>query len=241
MTLAVLAVPVLVTIAPRTAQADEPTAAPVAAPTVAPAPATAPAGPAAAPATTVVQLDADDQRATIERRIGTQSPSGLPLLETGIVSVGQWEHACVAPCTVKLDPRYAYRVAGDGLVPTDSFVLPPQRRWRARRCEDGLVDGPRRRRRSRRAPASLAIAAGGLALIATPILASEDVGSEGFRTGVLAGGVGAVSVGVVAVGDRHVLVVHQRVDGAPADRIALNRTTTGNFSLHPRIFAGVFP
>jgi hypothetical protein len=46
----------------------------------------------------------------------------------------------------------------------------------------------------------LAIGAGALALIATPILASEDVGSEGFRTGVLAGGVGAVSLGAIALG-----------------------------------------
>ena len=45
-----------------------------------------------------------------------------------------------------------------------------------------------------------AIAAGGLALIATPILHSEDIGSEGFRTGVLAGGIGAVSIGAIAVG-----------------------------------------
>ena len=199
MTMAALAVPILVTIAPRTAQADEAPAASAAAPTVAPAAAAAPAtAPVAAPVTAVVQLDADDQRATIERRVGTASPSGMPLLETGLFSVGQWEHACVAPCTLKLDTRYAYRVAGDGLVPTDSFSI-PQSADRVR------VDAKMGSSTGRVAGALttgaglLAIAAGGLALIATPILASEDVGSQGFRTGVLAGGVSAVSVGVVAV------------------------------------------
>jgi hypothetical protein len=179
MTLTVLAVPVLVAIAPGTAHADEPAA--------------------AAAATAVVQLDADDSRATIERRVGTQSPSGLPLLETGILSVGQWEHACVSPCTLALDTRYAYRVAGDGLVPTDSFALPRS---------DGRVrvDAKMGSSTGRVAGALttgagvLAIAAGGLALVATPILHSEDVGSEGFRTGVLVGGVGALSVGLLAVG-----------------------------------------
>ena len=44
----------------------------------------------------------------------------------------------------------------------------------------------------------LALAAGAAALIATPILESEDVGSKGFRSGVLAGGIGALSVGAIA-------------------------------------------
>jgi hypothetical protein len=205
MTLAALAVPVLVTIVPRTAQADEPPVATGATPATpapaAPATATVPpaTAPVTAPATAVVQLDADDNRATIERRVGTQSPSGMPLFETGLFSVGQWEHACVAPCTLKLDTRYAYRVAGDGLVPTDSFSI-PQSADRVR------VDAKMGSSTGRVAGALttgagiLAIAAGGLALIATPILASEDVGSQGFRTGVLAGGVTAVSVGVIAVG-----------------------------------------
>jgi hypothetical protein len=177
MTSAVLAVPLLVAFVPRTARADEPAAAPA----------------------TVVQLDADDSRATIERRVGTQSPSGMPLLETGLFSVGQWEHACVSPCTLKLDTRYAYRVAGDGLVPTDSFAIPQS----ANRVRVDARMGSSTRRVAgvvTTGAGVLAIAAGGLALIATPILHSEDVGSEGFRTGVLAGGIGAVSVGLLAVG-----------------------------------------
>lgn len=195
MTLTALAVPLLVALTPRAAHADEPAAAP--APPAAAAPVGMPAGPA--PASAVVQLDADDGRASLERRVGTQSPSGLPLLETGFFSVGQWQHACVAPCTLALDTRYAYRVAGDGLVPTDSFSLPrtgDKVRVDARmgsstgRVAGALVTGG----------GLLAIAAGTVALVATPILHSEDVGSEGFRTGVLAGGIGAVSVGVIAVG-----------------------------------------
>jgi hypothetical protein len=184
MTVTAFAVPVLVAIAPGTAHADEPALAPA---------------PAPAPAAAVVQLDADDTRATIERRVGTQSPSGLPLLETGFFSVGQWQQQCVAPCTLALDTRYSYRVAGDGLVPTDSFSLPSS-------GERVRVDAKMGSSTGRVAGALatggglLAIAVGTAALIATPILHSEDVGSEGFRTGVLAGGIGAVSIGVIAVG-----------------------------------------
>jgi hypothetical protein len=211
-TLAVVAVPVLVALMPRTAHADEAQpgarsaegehaggekknepakAAPAPDSSTAPVPAPAPAA--------VVQLEADDNRATIERRVGTQTPTGLPLLETGIVSVGQWEQACVAPCTMKLDTRYSYRVAGDGLVPTDSFSLP-------RSGDHVRVDAKMGSSTGRAlgivatVGGALAVAAGGAALIATPILKSEDVGSEGFRTAVLAGGVSALSLGVVAVG-----------------------------------------
>jgi hypothetical protein len=193
MTLAVLAVPVLVTLAPRTAQADEGLAAPVAAPAVVGPP------PAQSGSATVVELAADDGRATIERRVGTMSPSGLPIIETGLAMAGQWENACTSPCTVKLDTRYAYRVAGDGLVPTDSFGLPHSAdrvRVEAKMgSSTGRVAGV-----VTTATGLAAVAAGGLAIIATPILASQDVGSDGARTGLLAGGIGAVSVGVVAVG-----------------------------------------
>lgn len=144
----------------------------------------------------MVELSADEGNATIEKRTGTTAPS-LGLLETGVVAVGQWQHACVAPCQMRLDPRYTYRVAGDGLVPTGSFVLPPgEDRVRVdakmgsspARVSGMLLTGA----------GALALAAGGAALIASPILASEDVGSEGFRTAVLAGGIGAVSVGAIA-------------------------------------------
>jgi hypothetical protein len=168
------------------------TAAPAAqaAPPVAPAAATAEGG-------VVVELAADDGRATIERRVSTSSHSGLPILETGALAIGNWEHACIAPCQVKLDPRYVYRVGGDGLVPTPSFVL---------RGDHMRVDAKMGSSTGRiggivaTGAGVLAIAAGGLALAATPVLESEDVGSKGFRSAVLAGGASVLAAGVVAAG-----------------------------------------
>jgi hypothetical protein len=153
-------------------------------------------GPPAADKPTV-ELSADDTRATIERRVATSSPGGLPLVETGVFSVGHWEHQCIAPCSVQLDPKYAYRVAGDGLVPTDSFAIP-------RTPGKVRVDAQMGSSTGRvlgvigTLGGALAIAGGGAALVATPILESNDVGSKGFRSAVLAGGVGLVSVGVVS-------------------------------------------
>lgn len=153
--------------------------------------------PASADEPPVVELTADAPNATIERRMGTTSPGGLPLLETGVVSVGHWQHACVAPCQLRLDPSYSYRVAGDGLVPTDSFALP--RGGDRVRVDARLGSSPLRATGAVLTGLGvMSIAAGGLALAASPILASEDVGSEGFRTGVLVGGIGAVSVGAIA-------------------------------------------
>jgi hypothetical protein len=210
-----LAAPLAAGLVPRVAQAEEAAAlAPAsAAPASGPAAAAAAAAPvstsaregaASAPASvaapaSLVELAADDSRATIERRVGTTTPSGMPLVETGLFAVGQWEHACVAPCSVRLDPRYAYRVAGDGLVPTDSFALP---RGDGRVRVDARMGSSTARIAGALTTGAgvAALALGGLALVATPILHSEDVGSQGFRTGVLAGGVGAVSVGVIAVG-----------------------------------------
>lgn len=145
----------------------------------------------------LVELSADEGNATIEKRVGTTGPSGLGLVETGALSVGQWSHACVAPCQTRLDPRFTYRVAGDGLVPSDSFVLP--RGDDRVRVEAKMGSSPARVGGVLLTGAgALALAAGGAALVASPILASEDVGSQGFRTGVLAGGIGAVSIGAVA-------------------------------------------
>lgn len=181
------AVPVIVSVTPRTAHADEP------APTAPAAPATI------GPPPPTVELSADDGRATIERRVGTASPGGLPLLETGLFTVGQWEHQCIAPCSVKLDPKYAYRVSGDGLVPTDSFSLP-------RNADKIRVDAKMGSSTGRVAGAIATaggaglMALGTLALILTPIFESEDVGSKGFRSGLTVGGVSALSVGAVAVG-----------------------------------------
>ena len=148
----------------------------------------------------VVELAADDGRATIERRLSTASPSGLPLVETGVFSVGQWEHACVSPCQVKLDPKYAYRVAGDGLVPTDSFALRPGNADHVR-VDAKMGSSSGRFAGMLTTGAGLFwMAAGGAALVATPVLESEDVGSKGFRTAVFAGGVTALSAGLIATG-----------------------------------------
>ncbi len=165
-------------------------------PDAAPSPSAAAEVPRPAPDAPVVELSADDGRAKIERRTATTSPT-VPLLETGVFSVGIWEHACVAPCQLRLDPRYAYRVSGDGLVPTDSFSLP---RGQDRVRVDAKMGSSTGRVLGALATAGglASMVAGGLALAATPILESEDVGSEGFRTGVLAGGIGAVSVGAVS-------------------------------------------
>lgn len=144
-----------------------------------------------------VELAADDERATLERRVATSSPGGVPFLETGILSIGHWEHACVAPCAdVKLDPKYTYRVAGDGLVPTDSFAIPRDGRVKVDAkmgSSVGRVSGV-----IATAGGALLMLGGGLALVSTPILESNDVGSKGFRSAVLAGGVGALSLGAVA-------------------------------------------
>ena len=145
----------------------------------------------------VVELSADDGSAAIEKRTGTSGPSGLGLLETGALSAGHWQHACVAPCAIRLDSNFAYRVAGEGLVPTGSFVLP--RGGDRVHVDAHMGSSPARVSGMLLAGAGVfAVVAGGLALGASPILASEEVGSEGFRTGVLAGGLGAVTVGAIA-------------------------------------------
>lgn len=145
----------------------------------------------------LVELDADEGSATIERRTGTSGPTSLGIVETGMISVGHWQHACVAPCRMRLDPRYSYRVAGDGLVPSHAFTLPQEQD--KVRVDARMGSSPARVAGMLFTGAgALALAAGGAALVASPILASEDVGSEGFRTGVLAGGIGAVSVGAIA-------------------------------------------
>jgi hypothetical protein len=146
----------------------------------------------------VVELSADEGNATIEKRTGTSAATGLGPFETGVLSVGHWQEVCVAPCQVRLDPNASYRVSGDGLVPTGSFMLP--RNEDRVRVDAKMGSSPARVGGMLLTAGGIgSLALGGLALIATPILASEDVGSEGFRTGVLAGGIGAVSVGAIAL------------------------------------------
>lgn len=50
---------------------------------------------------------------------------GLPELQRR--SAGSpWQPACEAPCGLRLDPRYDYRIGGRGVVTSDSFRLPPE-------------------------------------------------------------------------------------------------------------------
>lgn len=147
----------------------------------------------------VVELSADEGNATLEKRTGTSGATGLGPFETGVLSVGHWQEVCVAPCQVRLDANASYRVSGDGLVPSNSFTLPRSEGDRVR-VDAKMGSSPARVGGMLLTAGGIgSLALGGLALVATPILASEDVGSEGFRTGVLAGGIGAVSIGAIAL------------------------------------------
>lgn len=144
-----------------------------------------------------VELRANDGRATMERRKGTQTLSGLGLADLGIGGVTEWEPVCVAPCAAKLSPRDTYRIAGDGLVPSATFALP--------RASHLRLDADLGSSRARVSGVLVTLAGAGAmalgtgALVASPFLAEGDVGSQGFRTGVLAGGVGSLALGTVLV------------------------------------------
>src|SRR5262249_15392250 len=88
-------------------------------------------------------------------------------------------------------------VAGDGLVPTDSFAVP---RDSGRVRVDAKMGSSAGRITGMVLTGAgvLSMVGGGLALAATPVLENEDVGSKGFRSAVLVGGVGALSVGAIA-------------------------------------------
>lgn len=164
---------------------------------LAPAPAPAPS-PVPTPAPEVV-LSSDARDAALERRVGTLSPLGPAIAETGLLGVAQWERVCVAPCGVRVDPRYVYRVSGEGLVPTGGFSFPRG---------DGRVDvdaklGSSPWRVGGAVAAGmgvLGVLAGGAALGVSPLLAHEEVGSETFRTAVVAGGAASLALGAIALG-----------------------------------------
>lgn len=167
---------------PSLAHADEPAPAPK------PAEKTGP----------LVELNADEDGATIEKRTATTGATYLGPFEAGVLSTGHWQEVCVAPCQVRLDPNASYRVSGDGLVPTRSFILP--RNEERVRVDAKMGSSPVRvGGMVLTGGGAASILAGGLALAISPILASEEVGSEGFRTAVVAGGIGAVSLGAIAL------------------------------------------
>jgi hypothetical protein len=145
-----------------------------------------------------VSLHATEAGTRLERRTQTQTYGGLPFKDATIFGVSTWEPACAAPCDVKLDPRFAYRVAGEGMVPSDSFALPA-------RDERLAVDAKMGSSTQRLAgiglsgAGALGMLLGGTALVATPILESEHVGSSTFRSGVLTGGIVVASAGAIAL------------------------------------------
>jgi hypothetical protein len=159
-----------------------------------------PPGAAAAPGPrpVTVVLRADDPHAMIERQKEVESYAGLPLKDASLFSIGTWEPACVTPCATKLDPRFSYRVAGDGLVPSESFTLPQD-------ADHLKLDAKMGSSMGRIGGGVLAVGGaagvllGAAALIATPILESQNAGSASLRTGVLAGGVVVSGAGVVAL------------------------------------------
>ncbi len=161
-------------------------------------PAHAPEAAPAEPKATVV-VNTESNHATIERRVNTSSYSGLPLADASFGSISQWEQVCVAPCERPLDKRHSYRIAGEGLVPSDSFTLPRERDRLTLDAKMGSSYG-------RLAGIGLTLLGasgmllGGGATIASPILESQDAGSKGLRTGLLAGGITVLSAGLVSAG-----------------------------------------
>lgn len=155
----------------------------------------------AAPATPEVVLSADARDAALERRVGTVSPLGPSFAETGLLGVAQWERVCVAPCGVRVDARYVYRVAGEGVVPTPSFSVSVPPAGERTYVDAKLGSSPWRVGGAVAAGVgALGVLAGGAALAASPVLASEDVGSQGFRTAVVAGGAATLALGALALG-----------------------------------------
>jgi hypothetical protein len=118
--------------APSTPPAAAP-APPAAAPTV------APPG-AAAPGTTYVAIETDNPSVWLQRRIGSlkRRPEGMA---TGDPTVGQappiydppaaygpywvsdWERICITPCHKPVASGGIYRIAGDGVSPSEGFPL----------------------------------------------------------------------------------------------------------------------
>jgi hypothetical protein len=153
---------------------------------------------ASPPGGVVVHLHADDPRATLERRSKVETYAGLPIKDAAIAGVATWTPECVAPCEVAIDPKYAYRVGGDGLVPSSTFTLP--------RTGDVTVDAQMGSAYKRLGGLALfGVGAGGMvlgvaALAVSPVLASDNVGSSGVRTGILVSGAALTSLSALVLG-----------------------------------------
>jgi hypothetical protein len=210
--------------------ADEP-----AAPTPGPAPtptATTPA-PTEGPQPITVSLHASDPGTRLERRTQTQTYGGLPFKDASLFGVATWEPACAAPCGVRLDPRFAYRVTGEGMVPSDPFSLPL---GSPKLGVDAKMGSSTERLGgiALTGAGAAGLLLGGAALVASPILQSQDVGSQSFRTGVLAGGVVIAGAGAIALVSGLWLWMHSdttyRVEAqASSATTARPRMTTSGF------------
>lgn len=150
------------------------------------------------PSAVTVTLRASDAGTRLERRTQTQTYGGLPFKDASLFGVATWEPACAAPCGAKLNPRFAYRVAGEGFVPSDAFALPlgsPKLGVDAKmgssveRMGGIVLTGA----------GAAGLLLGSAALVATPILDSHEVGSQSFRTGVFAGGAIVAGAGALAL------------------------------------------
>jgi hypothetical protein len=146
-----------------------------------------------------VYLHADNPHATLERRAKVDTYAGLPIKDASIAGVATWTPECAAPCEAKLDPKFTYRVGGEGLVPSDSFMLP-------RDGDPLVVDAQMGSATGRLGGLALTgMGAGGVvlgvaALAVSPILAQDDVGSPGLRTGILASGVALTTLSAFVLG-----------------------------------------
>jgi hypothetical protein len=174
----------------------------------------APAHAEAAPVTVV--LRANTPRATLERRDSIATYAGVPIKDAAIFGLATWSPACTAPCEAALDPKYTYRIGGDGLVPSDSFVLP----------HDGsklVMDAKMGSAAERVSGLGLSVmGAGGLVLGATalaisPILAADDVGSSTARAAVLGSGIAVTALSATVFGVGLYLWSHSETKVRPAD------------------------
>jgi len=216
----------------RCAFADEPPVAQPPSPPTMPVPAPAQAA-ADAPQSVTVTLHASDPSTRLERRTQTQTYGGLPFKDASLFGVATWEPACAAPCGTKLDPRFAYRVTGEGMVPSDAFALPL---GSPKLGVDAKMGSSTERLGgiALTGAGAAGLLLGGAALVASPILQSQEVGSQSFRTGVLAGGVVVAGAGAIALVSGLWLWMHSdttyRVEAqATSATTARPRMTTSGF------------
>ncbi len=172
--------------------------------------------PKQAPSSVTVVLHADTPRATLERRDTVATYAGVPIKDASIFGLATWSPQCTAPCETALDPKYTYRIGGDGLVPSDSFVLP----------HDGrplMMDAKMGSATERVGGLGLSVmGAGGLvlgtaALVISPILAADDVGSQTARNIVLGSGIAVTTLSATVFGIGLYLWSHSETKIRPAD------------------------